>query len=104
MTAFQSVPASSSRPAASVGDDYDSQVAAALAASQNEANTGSSGGWVRKEVPLDVVQSEQVCLRLYTCSRCCVRQPLVSVEDHVRSVAPPMCISRCLSAVTTCLG
>ena len=43
-----------------MGDDYDSQVAAALAASQNEANSGSSGGWVRKEVPLDVVQSEQV--------------------------------------------
>lgn len=59
VTAFQSVPAGSSRPPASVGDDYDSQVAAALAASQNEANTGSSGGWVRKEVPLDVVQSEQ---------------------------------------------
>ncbi len=60
VTAFQSIPAGTARPTAHVGDDYDSQVAAALAASQKEADTGNSGGWVRKEVPLDVVQSEQV--------------------------------------------
>lgn len=97
VTAFQSVPAASKNNYSAVADDYDAAMAAAMAASQCD-HGGGDGSWSRKEVPLEVIQTEQVSERsdnlfglmrvLFREEQAAFRRAITASSDNTGAIHP----------------